>query len=125
LRLGPQDRIPAAADEAPKKSSAKRKTGDADNDAPRERKPRANRGRASARSKGRARSGIYRLVYWGAVLGLWAVIAAVGVIVWVGAHPAGDPALEIPKRAADDPDHSFDGQRAGKPRRKCPAPMFR
>src|SRR6266481_5020244 len=96
LRLGPQDRIPAA--EPPKKSPAKRKTGDTDNDAPRERKPRANRGGGKRRSRGRARSGLYRLFYWGAVLGLWAAIALVGVVVWVGAHLPPIQALEIPKR---------------------------
>jgi penicillin-binding protein 1A len=109
LRLSPQDRIPAAADEPPKKSSAKRKTGDSDNDAPRERKPRANRGGGKRRSKTRARSGLYRLVYWGTVLGLWAVIAAVGVIVWVGAHLPAIQALEIPKRPPTIEITGFDG----------------
>ena len=108
LRLGPQDRIPAA-DETPKKSPAKRKTGDTDNDAPRERRPRANRGGGKRRSKGRARSGLYRLVYWGAVLGLWAMIAAVGVIVWVGAHLPPIQALEIPKRPPTIEITGFDG----------------
>jgi penicillin-binding protein 1A len=109
LRLSPQDRIPAAADEPPKKSPAKRKTGDTDNDAPRERKPRANRGGGKRRSRGRARSGLYRLVYWAAVLGLWAAIAAVGVIVWVGAHLPAIQALEIPKRPPTIEITGFDG----------------
>ncbi len=39
-----------------------------------------------------------RLVYWGAVLGLWAAIAGVGVVVWVGAHLPAIQSLEIPKR---------------------------
>ena len=108
LRLGPQDRV-AGNDETPKKPSPKRKTGDADNDAPRERKPRANRGGGKRRSKGRARSGLYRLVYWGAVLGLWAAIAAVGVIVWVGAHLPAIQALEIPKRPPMIQIVGFDG----------------
>src|ERR1700730_2939333 len=85
LLLGRQDRV-AGNDETPKKPSPKRKTGDADNDAPRERKPRANRGRGKRPSKGRPPRGLSRLVYWGAVLGLWAAIAAVGPIVRVGAH---------------------------------------
>src|SRR5260370_27362389 len=67
LRLAPQDRIPAAADEAPKKSSAKRKTSDTDNDAPPDRKPRANRVARKHRSSVRARSAIYPPAYWGAV----------------------------------------------------------
>jgi penicillin-binding protein 1A len=107
LRLSPQDRIPAAADEPPKKRQ--RKIPDTDNDAPRERKPRANRGGGKRRSKTRARNGLYRLVYWGAVLGLWAAIAAVGVIVWVGAHLPAIQALEIPKRPPTIQITGFDG----------------
>src|SRR6202166_3295020 len=108
LRLGPQDRV-AGNDETPKKPSPKRKTGDTDNDAPRERRPRANRGDGKRRSRGRARSGLYRLLYWGAVLGLWASIAVVGVIVWVGAHLPAIQALEIPKRPPTIQITGFDG----------------
>jgi penicillin-binding protein 1A len=97
LRLGPQDRVTTADDETPKKSP-KRKASDSDDDAPRERKPRAKRGGSKRRSSGRARGGLLRLFYWGAVLGLWAAIALVGVIVWVGAHLPPIQALEIPKR---------------------------
>ncbi len=107
LRLGPQDRVPAA-DDGPKKSSSKRKTEDSDDDAPRERKPRASRGGSKRRSKGRAR-GLYRLFYWGAVLGLWAAIALVGVVVWVGAHLPAIQALEIPKRPPTIQIVGFDG----------------
>src|SRR5260370_19085304 len=99
-RLSPQDRI-ASGDETPKKSPNRKagdSDGDSDDDAPRERKPRANRDRRKRKSRGRARGGIARLLYWGAVLGLWAAIAAVGVIVWVGAHLPAIQALEIPKR---------------------------
>ncbi len=97
LRLGPQDRLPGADDEAPKKSP-KRKAAETDDDAPRERKPRAKRGGSKRRSRGRSRHGLVRLFYWGVVLGLWAAIALVGVIVWVGAHLPPIQALEIPKR---------------------------
>src|SRR5436309_4788695 len=97
LRLGPQDRVPRADDEAPKKSP-KRKAADTHDDAPRERKPRARRGSIKRRSRGRSRRGLVRLFYWGVVLGLWAAIALVGVIVWVGAHLPPIQALEIPKR---------------------------
>ncbi|WJR78159.1 penicillin-binding protein 1A [Bradyrhizobium sp. NP1] len=99
LRLSPQDRIPDA-DEKPKKSSARRPVDDDDDDEPppRERKPKASRGGARRRSKSRARPGIGRLIYWGAVLSLWGVIAAVGVVVWVGAHLPPIQSLEIPKR---------------------------
>jgi penicillin-binding protein 1A len=99
LRLSPQDRITTADDDRPKKSSAKGKAPDSDDDdAPRERKPRTNRGGSKRRSKARRRIGLYRLFYWGAVLGLWAAIALVGVIVWVGAHLPAIQSLEVPKR---------------------------
>jgi len=97
LRLGPQDRV-ADNDERPKKSSVKRKSDNDDDEPPRERKPRASRGGAKRRAKSRGRFGIGRLFYWGAVLGLWAAIAVVGVIVWVGAHLPAIQSLEIPKR---------------------------
>src|ERR1700687_6142762 len=97
LRLGPQDRVTTADDETPKKSP-KRKASDSDDHAPRERKPRAKRGGSKRRSRGRARGGLLRLFYWGAVLGLWAAIALVGVVIWVGAHLPAIQALEIPKR---------------------------
>ena len=45
-----------------------------------------------------AGSAFGRLFYWGAVLGLWAAIAVVGVVVWVGAHLPAIQSLEIPKR---------------------------
>jgi penicillin-binding protein 1A len=99
LRLNPVDRIAAANDDKPKKSAAKRADDedDAADEAPRERKPRSRKA-GKARSKGSARRGVMRLFYWGAVLGLWAAIAVVGVIVWVGAHLPPIQSLEIPKR---------------------------
>jgi penicillin-binding protein 1A len=97
LRLSPEDRIPAAGDK-PKKSSAKRKAEDSDDEPARERKPRAARSGSRRRAKSRGGFSIGRLFYWGAVLGLWAAIAVVGVIVWVGAHLPAIQSLEIPKR---------------------------
>ncbi len=97
LRLNPADRIPNG-DSKPKKSPAKRKADDGDDEPPTERKPRASRSGAARRSKSRTGSILYRLVYWGAVLGLWAAIAVVGVLVWVGAHLPPIQSLEIPKR---------------------------
>jgi penicillin-binding protein 1A len=103
LRLGPDDRIPRAEDERPKKQPAKRDMAEIeDDDAPRERKPRASKAsrkrKANGKVSGKARSGLLRLVYWGAVLGLWGAIAAVGLVVWVGAHLPAIQSLEIPKR---------------------------
>jgi penicillin-binding protein 1A len=94
LRLGPQDRV-TVADDKPKNKTAKRKATGPDHDGAGERKPRGGNKR---KSKTRARSGVYRLFYWGAVLGLWAGIAVVGVVVWVGAHLPAIQSLEIPKR---------------------------
>src|SRR4051795_12882142 len=104
LRLSAQDRVPAPADdEKPKKiSGGKRKAPEPeDNDEappPRNKAPRGGRGSRKRKSSGRARPGLLRLVYWGAVLGLWAGIALIGVVVWVGAHLPAIQALEIPKR---------------------------
>ncbi len=47
---------------------------------------------------GKGRSPIVRLAYWGLVFGLWGLIAAIGMIVWVGAHLPPIQSLEIPKR---------------------------
>jgi penicillin-binding protein 1A len=57
-----------------------------------------SRERGRRKSRGRARSGVYRLFYWGAVLGLWGVIGLAGVIVYAGAHLPPIQSLEIPKR---------------------------
>jgi penicillin-binding protein 1A len=110
LRLSPEDRIPAATeDEKPKKPVPKRKPVEDDEDEPpRERRPRAAKSGAKRRSKGRKlRWG--RLVYWGAVLGLWTAIAVVGVVVWVGAHLPAIQLLEIPKRPPTIQITGFDG----------------
>src|ERR1700731_2044078 len=96
LRLGPQDRVPSGEDR-PKKSPPKRKAVDIDDDPPPERKPPRSRSGSRRRSKSRG-GGLFRLVYWGAVLGLWGGIAVVGVIVGAGAHLPPIQALEIPKR---------------------------
>jgi penicillin-binding protein 1A len=99
LRLSPQDRVPAAAEDKPKKSVPKRKVDDEDDEPPpRERKPRAAKSSSKRRAKSRARSGLGRLFYWSLVLGLWAAIAIVGMVIWVGAHLPAIQSLEIPKR---------------------------
>jgi len=114
LRLSPKDRVSVGDDdddddEAPKKPSPKRKARDPDEDASRERKPRPSKASRNRRTKTPARVGLYRLFYWGAVLGLWAVIAVVGVVIWVGAHLPAIQALEIPKRPPTIQIVGFDG----------------
>src|SRR3954467_6632425 len=95
LRLSPEDRVPAATDDRPKKSKPEE---DDDEPPPRERKPRAAKSGAKRRAKSRGRLRLGRLFYWGAVLGLWAAIAGVGVVIYVGAHLPAIQSLEIPKR---------------------------
>src|SRR6266851_1223157 len=113
LRLSPQDRVTVGdeddEDETPKKPSAKRKARDADDDAPRERKSRPTPVNRTRKSKTRSPIGISGLFYWAAVLGLWAVIAVVGVIIWVGAHLPPIQSLEIPKRPPTIQITGFDG----------------
>ncbi len=87
LRLRPQDRTGGPP---PARSDAGRRRRD---DAP----PRETRKRRRGRG-GKGRSGVGRLIYWGAVLALWAVIAAIGALVWIGIHLPPIQSLEIPKR---------------------------
>jgi penicillin-binding protein 1A len=47
---------------------------------------------------GSGRSRVWRAVYWGTVLCLWAGIAVVGMVVWITAHLPPIQSLEIPKR---------------------------
>jgi penicillin-binding protein 1A len=98
LRLSPEDRIPVGGDDKPKKSAKRKIDDDDDDEPPPERKPRVTRSAAKRKSKPRGGLPIGRLFYWGAVLGLWGAIAAVGLIVWVGAHLPAIQSLEIPKR---------------------------
>src|SRR4029079_14121970 len=82
LRPDPKDRIPAA-EQKPKKS-AKCRVDDDDDDPPPppQRNARVSQSCRQARAKGGGRSRIGRLFYWSAVLGLWAAIAVVGVVIW-------------------------------------------
>ena len=94
LRLGPEDRIPNSVSK-PKKSAAKPKDSGGSDGPPPERKPRNNGAKRRSKSRG---TSISRLFYWGAVLGLWGMIAVAGVVVYVGAHLPSIQSLEIPKR---------------------------
>jgi len=100
LRLTAADRVPGGDDKPKKsaKSSAKRKAEDAGDQPPRERKAPAGRSGAKRRAKSRGGFGLGRLVYWGAVLSLWGVIAVIGIVIYVGAHLPPIQSLEIPKR---------------------------
>jgi penicillin-binding protein 1A len=82
---GPQVQAPAPSGESAPRRTASRAGG-----APS--RKRSKRGRA------RKRGGFGRIVYWGAVVGLWVVIAAIGAVAWVGVHLPPIQSLEIPKR---------------------------
>ncbi|UYO40296.1 penicillin-binding protein [Rhodopseudomonas palustris] len=84
MRLTPQDRV-NVADDKPKKKPTGRAGG--------ARKRKARKGVIAS-----VRQAIGRVVYWSAVAGIWAVLAVVGVMVWVGAHLPPIQSLEIPKR---------------------------
>jgi penicillin-binding protein 1A len=86
LRLRPADRVGGPARSRGETGRSKR-----DDEAP-AKKPRKKRG------SGKQRSGFGNLIYWGAVLALWAIIAAIGVVIWVGVHLPPIQSLEIPKR---------------------------
>jgi penicillin-binding protein 1A len=103
IRLNPWDRVGGPEDDvdaAPKRRAAKRAADD--NAARRSRKTRAqakkDKRESNKAARGKARSALGRVFYWGLVLSLWAVIAGVGVVVWVGAHLPSIQSLEIPKR---------------------------
>lgn len=78
-------RTPAADDSAGLSSRARKKPGS---------KSKGKR-RGNSRSW---RSLIGRTSYWGAVAGLWLLIAGIGGAIWVGAHLPPIQSLEIPKR---------------------------
>ena len=92
LDLSPEDRVGAPA-EIPNKnrgkpapSPSRRRRRGRDDPSPRKRK------------RGGKRRVLLRTLYWGTVLALWALIAGIGVLVWIGIHLPPIQSLEIPKR---------------------------
>ena len=104
VRLNRRDRVGGFEDDEPKpKRRAKSRPIEDDEEedkAPRETRPRKSRAPSRPRRRSEERSGFGwgRVIYWGAVLGLWAIIACAGVVVWVSAHLPPIQSLEIPKR---------------------------
>jgi penicillin-binding protein 1A len=100
LQLSPEDRV-GAPSEAPNKSprkpaaapSRRRRRHDDDADAGGRHKRKRERKRG-----GKRRVLLRRTFYWGAVFALWALIAGIGVLVWIGIHLPPIQSLEIPKR---------------------------
>ena len=69
-----------------------------DGDSPPKKRKRRTGNRKKGGGGGSRRWTIGRVAYWGAVVGLWLVIATIGIVVWVGAHLPPIQSLEIPKR---------------------------
>jgi len=88
LRLRPQDRTGGPLKARGDGSRRRRK----DASPPQKARPRRGGG------GGKGRSALGRLFYWGVVLTLWVVIAAIGTLVWVGIRLPPIQSLEIPKR---------------------------
>jgi penicillin-binding protein 1A len=130
VRLSPEDRSAAPASDAVRaRKSAKPhaaktipiKPASAKPDAPKlriepkvdlpvtPRLPTPHKKAASGRGK-RRRFGFGRLVYWGAVLAIWAVLAVAGVFTWVGLHLPPIQSLEIPKRPPSIQINSLDAR---------------
>ena len=62
-------------------------------------KPASSKAKKPAKAKSsKPRSLLGRMAYWSAVLGLWLIIAGVGLVAWIGAHLPPIQSLEIPKR---------------------------
>jgi penicillin-binding protein 1A len=93
LRVNLQDRILGPEQNQPRS----RPNGKASS-RPKAAAPRRSAGGRRKRKSGRLRAMLSRGAYWSAVAGLWAVIAVVGVVVWVGAHLPPIQSLEVPKR---------------------------
>ncbi|WP_425907132.1 transglycosylase domain-containing protein [Nitrobacter sp. TKz-YC02] len=91
LRINPLDRVTIADDKPPDRRPRKAA-------APNTEGPRRPPGEGGRRAKKRTRARLSRLFYWGAVLALWAVIAVVGLLIYIGAHLPPIQSLEIPKR---------------------------
>ena len=85
LRLRPQDRTGGPPSGRGDGNRRRR-----DDFAPREVRKR--------RRSGGRRSALGSMFYWGAVLAVWAIIAAIGLVIWIGAHLPPIQSLEIPKR---------------------------
>src|SRR3569833_1074484 len=95
LRLNRTDRVGDQSDfededEPPARSPRREKP------EPRERKRSKARSERATKASFRKRFG--RVAYWSVVLGLWAIIAAVGGVISVGAHLPSIHSLEIPTR---------------------------
>jgi len=102
LRLAPGDRAAVPGD--------RRKPARADSAAPPPPRNEAPPPRPKGRRTKRRRSALGRLIYWGAVLSIWCVIAVAGLFGWVALHLPPIQSLEIPKRPPSVQINAADGR---------------
>src|SRR4029077_8685112 len=93
LELSAEDRV-GAPSEVPNKSPRK----PAASPSPRRRRGHNDPSPRKRKRAGRRRVVLRRTLYWGAVFALWALIAGIGFLVWIGIHLPPIQSLEIPKR---------------------------
>jgi penicillin-binding protein 1A len=128
VRLAPEDRAapaddavharrstktPSAKSSSTKSSSAKSSSSrrvEPKFDLPGRSRPPAPPKKGRTARRGGRRSGLFRLVYWGAVLSIWAALAVAGLFAWVAMHLPPIQALEIPKRPPAVQINSLDGK---------------
>jgi penicillin-binding protein 1A len=121
LRLTPADRTARPADGRRRRAAESREGGGDDESAARrsargERAkdgaaPRGNKSKGGAGRKGRRKgSGLGRMIYWGAVLSIWAAIAVTGLFGFVALHLPPIQSLEIPKRPPSVQINGSDGR---------------
>ncbi|MGB5183237.1 MAG: PBP1A family penicillin-binding protein, partial [Xanthobacteraceae bacterium] len=93
LELSAEDRV-GAPSEVPNKSPRK----PAASPSPRRRRGHNDPSPRKRKRAGRRRVVLRRTLYWGAVFALWALIAAIGLLVFIFIHLPPIQSLEIPKR---------------------------
>src|SRR5262245_54944259 len=89
-----RERRRAASDEAEQRPG-RGEVASMDKRAGRKGRKGGNNGRGG---EGKRRSLVGRLIYWSFVLGLWALLAAIGATVWVASRLPPIQSLEVPKR---------------------------
>jgi len=113
LRMTAEDRVGGPAP-ARKRSPAKPSEDSEPDERPRRKRAAASAApRKKAKSGGsggrKKRNGFVRLIYWGAVLGIWGAIAVVGLFAYVAYHLPPIQSLEIPKRPPTIQINTVDG----------------
>src|SRR6516162_9076025 len=97
FELSPSDRV-GAQDDDPGESQAERPAKKPVNRALRARRSDGAPARKLGKRTRKSHALLRRTLYWGTVLALWALIAGIGVLVWIGIHLPPIQSLEIPKR---------------------------